>query len=61
MAAFPPSTHKPGTATKNRLKRQSQNHQYKELSREHQDIVDAPLELLTDPVWRSDSEDSCLH
>ena len=28
--------------TKNRLKRQSLNHQYKELSRTHQDIVDVP-------------------
>ena len=32
------------------------DYQYKELSREHQDIVDAPPELLTDPVWRPDRE-----
>ena len=32
------------------------NHQYKELSRKHHDIVDAPIELLTDPSWRSDRE-----
>ena len=36
--------------TKNRLKRQSLNHQYKELSRTHQDNVDVPVELLTDPA-----------
>ena len=40
--------------TKNRLKRQSLNHQYKELSRTHQDIVDMPVELLTDPAWQLD-------
>ena len=34
--------------TKNRLKHQSLNHQYKELSRTHQDIVDVPIELLTE-------------
>ena len=34
--------------TKYRLKCQSLNHQYKELSRTHQDIVDVPIELLTD-------------
>ena len=34
--------------TKNHLKRQSLNHKYKELSRTHQDIVDVPIELLTD-------------
>ena len=38
--------------TKNHLSRQSLNHQYKELSRTHQDIVDVPVELLTDPAWR---------
>ena len=42
--------------TKNRLKRQSLNHQYKELSRTHQDIVDVPIELLTDPAWQPDRE-----
>ena len=42
--------------TKNRLKRQSLNHQYKELSRTHQDIVDVPTELLTDPAWKPDRE-----
>ena len=42
--------------TKNRLKRQSLNHQYKELSRTHQDIVDVPTELLTDPAWQPDRE-----
>ena len=42
--------------TKNRLKRQSLNHQYKELSRTHQDIVDVPIELLTDPSWQPDRE-----
>ena len=42
--------------TKNRLKRQSLNHQYKELSRTHQDIVDVPTELLTDPAWQNDRE-----
>ena len=42
--------------TKNRLKRQSLNHQYKELSRTHQDIVDVPIELLTDPAWKPDRE-----
>ena len=42
--------------TKNRLKRQSLNHQYKELSRTHQDIVDVPVELLTDPAWQPDRE-----
>ena len=40
--------------TKNHLKRQSLNHQYKELSRTHQDIVDVPIELLTDPAWKPD-------
>ena len=42
--------------TKNRLKRQSLNRQYKELSRTHQDIVDVPIELLTDPAWKPDRE-----
>ena len=42
--------------TKNHLKRQSLNHQYKELSRTHQDIVDVPVELLTDPAWKPDRE-----
>ena len=42
--------------TKNRLKRQSLNHQYKELSRTHRDIVDVPIELLTDPAWQPDRE-----
>ena len=42
--------------TKNRLKRQSLNHQHKELSRTHQDIVDVPIELLTDPAWQPDRE-----
>ena len=42
--------------TKNRLKRQSLNHQYKELPRTHQDIVDVPVELLTDPAWQPDRE-----
>ena len=42
--------------TKNRLKRQSLNHQYKELSRSHQDIVYVPVELLTDPAWKPDRE-----
>ena len=55
-SAFPPSTHKPGTAHKIRLERQSLNHQYKELCRKHQDIVDVPIELLTDPVWRPDKD-----
>ena len=43
-------------STKNRLKRQSLNHQYKELSTRHQDIVDVPVELLTDPAWKPDRE-----
>ena len=34
----------------NKNKQTKLNHQYKELSRKHQDIVDAPVELLTDPV-----------
>ena len=34
--------------TKNHLKHQNLNHQYKELSRTHQDIVDVPIDLLTD-------------
>ena len=56
-AAFPPSTHKPDTThQKNRLKRQSLNHLYRELRSKHQDIVDAPVELLTDPPWRPDRE-----
>ena len=42
--------------TKIRLKRQSLNHQCKELSRTHQDIVDVPVELLTDPAWKPDRE-----
>ena len=42
--------------TRYRLKRQSLNHQYKELSRKNQDTVDTPVELLTDPVWRPDRE-----
>ena len=42
--------------TKNRLERQSLNHQYKELSGTHQDIVDVPEELLTDPAWKPDRE-----
>ena len=42
--------------TKNRLKRQSLNYQYKELYRTHQDIVDVPIELLTDPAWQPDRE-----
>ena len=41
---------------KPRLKRQSLNHQYKELSSTHQDIVDVPIELLTDPAWKPDKE-----
>ena len=32
------------------------NHQHKELSRTHQDIVDVPAELLTDPAWNPDRE-----
>ena len=51
-AAFLPSTQ----PTKNHLKRQSLNHQYKELSRTHQDTVDVPIELLTDPAWKPDRE-----
>ena len=43
-------------SNKNRLKRQSLNHQYKELSRTHQDIVDVPVELLTDSAWKPDRE-----
>ena len=42
--------------TKNRFKPQSLNHQYKELSRTHQDIVDVPIELLTDPARKPDRE-----
>ena len=42
--------------TKNRLKLQSLNHQYKELSRTHQDTVDVPVELLTDPAWKPDRD-----
>ena len=42
--------------TKNHLKRQSLNHQYKELPRTNQDIVDVPIELLTDPAWKPDNE-----
>ena len=42
--------------TKNHLNHQSLNHQYKELSRTHQDIVDVPIELLTDPAWKPDRE-----
>ena len=42
--------------TENRLKQQSLNHHYKELSRKHQDIVDAPIELLTDPAGGPDRE-----
>ena len=42
--------------TKNRLKRQSLNYQYKELSRKHQDIVDVPVEL-TDPAWKPDRDE----
>ena len=42
--------------TKNRLKRQSLNRQYKEVSRTHQDIVDVPVELLTYPAWQPDRE-----
>ena len=41
---------------KNHLKRRSLNHQYKELSRTHQGIVDVPIELLTDPVWKPDRD-----
>ena len=40
--------------TKNHPERQSLNHQYKELSRTHQDIVDESTELLTDPAWKPD-------
>ena len=43
-------------ATKYRIKRQSLNNQYKELSRTHQDTVDVPVELLTDPAWKPDRE-----
>ena len=43
-------------STKNRLKHQSLNHQYKELSRTHHDIVDVPVELLTGPAWKPDRE-----
>ena len=42
--------------TKNLLKRQSLNRQYKELSRKHQGIVDEPIELRTDPAWRPDKK-----
>ena len=42
--------------TNNRLKRQSLNGQYKELSRTHEDIVDMPTELLTDPPWKPDRD-----
>ena len=42
--------------TKNRFKRQSLNHRYKELSRTHQDIVDVPIELQTDSAWKPDRE-----
>ena len=42
--------------TQNRLKRQSLNHQYKELSRTHQDTVDVSIELLTDLAWQPDRE-----
>ena len=55
-AAFPPTTHKPGTAHQTRLEHQSLNHQYKELSRKHQDVANAPVKLLTDRAWRPDRE-----
>ena len=55
-AALPSSANKPGTAHQNLLKRKSLNHQYKELSRIHQDIVDEPEQLLTDPAWRPNRE-----
>ena len=42
--------------TKNHLKFQSLNHQYKKLYRKHQDIVVAPIELVTDPAWRPNKE-----
>ena len=42
--------------TKSRLKRQSLNHRYKELSRTHHDIA----ELLTDPAWKPD-RDAVIH
>ena len=40
--------------TKSRLKCQSLNHQCRELCRKHKGIVDAPMELLTDPAWWPD-------
>ena len=46
----------PAQPTKNRLKHQSLNSQYKELSRTYQDIVDVPIELLTDLAWKPDRE-----
>ena len=52
LPSHPLHTH----ATKNRLMCQSLNHQYKELARKHQDVMNAPIELLTDPAWRPDRE-----
>ena len=43
--------------TKNRLKHQSLNHHYKELSRTHQNIVDVPTELRTDPALKPDRKE----
>ena len=54
MAAFPPSTHKPGTAHQKSPQAPEPEPPGKELSRKHQDIVDVPIELLTDPVWKPD-------
>ena len=42
--------------TKNRLSHQSLNHKYKEMCRKQEDIVTAPIELLTDPAWRTGRE-----
>ena len=42
--------------TKNCLKRQSLNRQYKELYRKHQHITDVPIKLLIDPAWRPNRE-----
>ena len=56
-----PLHEKLGQPTKNRLKCQSLNHQYKDLIGAHEDILNVLCNLLAPPNWRSDQGmDACL-
>ena len=55
-----PLHEKLGQPTKNRLKRLSLNHQYKDLRGAHEDILNVLCDLLAPPNWRPD-QDAQIH